>query len=125
MAQGHFLNPRIDNSHDGEVKRYRVPNALYYVAPGWTATDGGSLELWDGAAKERIEVPAFFNRLVMMGISPAGREYRHVTSFRGRPGQGSRTLVLRLDTMARNVFGRFLSNRALEAIRKVAYRRRG
>lgn len=57
-------------------------------------------------------------------VSPAGRDYRHVTSFKGRPGQEARTLVLRLDAMARNVLGRFLSNRALEAIRKVVYRRR-
>lgn len=57
MERGHFLNPHIDNSHDGEVRRYRVLNALYYVTPGWGAGSGGSLELWDDAGKERAEIP--------------------------------------------------------------------
>src|SRR5262249_7645463 len=29
MGQGDFLNPHIDNSHDGDRKRYRVLNLLY------------------------------------------------------------------------------------------------
>src|SRR5215204_208735 len=31
MEQGHFLQPHIDNSHDGEQKNYRVLNLLYYI----------------------------------------------------------------------------------------------
>lgn len=35
MAQGHFLQPHLDNSHDGEQKNYRVLNLLYYITPDW------------------------------------------------------------------------------------------
>src|SRR4051794_14440249 len=34
MARDHFLNPHIDNSHDGDQQHYRVLNLLYYVSPG-------------------------------------------------------------------------------------------
>ncbi len=47
MERGHFLNPHIDNSHDGEQKNYRVLNLLYYITPDWKPENGGNLELWD------------------------------------------------------------------------------
>ena len=31
MEKGHFLNPHIDNSHDGNRSRYRRLNILFYV----------------------------------------------------------------------------------------------
>lgn len=46
MRHGDFLNPHIDNSHDGERKLYRRLNLLYYVSPNWKSEDGGHLELW-------------------------------------------------------------------------------
>src|SRR5262249_21171338 len=46
MTEGHFLNPHIDNSHDGDQRNYRVLNLLYYVTPDWQAENGGNLELW-------------------------------------------------------------------------------
>ena len=32
MARGDFLNPHIDNSHDGDRARYRLLNLLFYVS---------------------------------------------------------------------------------------------
>src|SRR6185436_4822128 len=48
MAQGDFLNPHLDNSHDAERQQYRVLNVLYYASPDWSEDSGGNLELWDG-----------------------------------------------------------------------------
>jgi len=115
MEHGHFLNPHIDNSHDGEQENYRVLNLLYYVTPEWKAENGGNLELWDTDVKEVVEIPSLFNRLVLMetndkswhsvnevkaeGLrccvsnyyfspnSPNGYEITHVTFFQARPEQ--------------------------------------
>jgi Rps23 Pro-64 3,4-dihydroxylase Tpa1-like proline 4-hydroxylase len=137
MARGHFLNPHVDNSHDKFRSRYRVLNLLFYVSPDWSEADGGNLELWpEGPRGKPITIVSRFNRLVVMvthegswhSVSPSqttrsrccvsnyyfsrepvgGREYFHVTSFRGRPGQPVRDLVLRTDiwlrTAIRKVF---------------------
>jgi Rps23 Pro-64 3,4-dihydroxylase Tpa1-like proline 4-hydroxylase len=130
MAPGHFLNPHVDNSHDMRRQRYRVLNLLYYVSPGWTEQNGCNLELWPGGLAGRpITVVSRFNRLAVMVTHQAswhsvsknrsredrccvsnyyfsrypvgGREYFHVTSFRGRPEQRLRDLVLRGDIWAR------------------------
>ena len=69
MAKGHFLNPHLDNSHDGEQKNYRVLNLLYYVSPDWKPEFGGNLELWDESVKKPVEIPSLFNRLVLMSTN--------------------------------------------------------
>lgn len=131
MVKNGFLNPHLDNSHDGEQKRYRVLNSLYYVTPDWPEHGaGGNLELWDrGLDRAQRTIWSKFNRLVMMAthrsswhsVGPLrtdarrccvsnyyfreqpieGREYFHATSFRGRPEQRVRDLVLRLDAKVR------------------------
>jgi Rps23 Pro-64 3,4-dihydroxylase Tpa1-like proline 4-hydroxylase len=139
MAPGHFLNPHVDNSHDKFRQRYRVLNLLYYVSPDWAEDFGGNLELWpDGPTGKPITILSKFNRLVVMvthrgswhsvskNVATADRccvsnyyfseyaigeeEYFHVTSFRGRPEQPIRDLVLRGDIwlrmMIRKVFPR-------------------
>ena len=126
MSRGHFLNPHLDNSHDGEQKNYRVLNLLYYVSPGWRPENGGNLELWDEKVKTPVEIPSLFNRLVLMSTndrswhsvnevradeprrcisnyyfsphSPNGYETTHVTYFMARPEQKLRRLVTRLDS---------------------------
>jgi hypothetical protein len=124
MVEGHFLNPHIDNLHDKARDRYRVLNLLYYVSPDWSLANGGNLELWpEGPQGEQITIESRFNRLAVMithktswhSVSqvrvPQSRscvsncyfsknsqeesEYFHVTSFRGRPEQKLRDLVLR------------------------------
>lgn len=130
MTRGHFLNPHIDNSHDGERKNYRVLNLLYYVTPGWKAENGGNLELWDSKVRNPIEIPSLFNRLVLMstndnswhsvnevrvdGIrrcvsnyyfspsSPNGYDTFHVTYFMARPEQKFLRVVTRLDSELRS-----------------------
>ncbi len=126
MVRGHFLNPHVDNSHDIARDRYRVLNLLYYVSPDWRRENGGNLELWpDGTGGAPLTIDARFNRLAVMvtntrswhgvspvqvdqarccvsnyyfsRVSPEAADYFHVTSFRGRPGQRLRDLVLRLD----------------------------
>lgn len=126
MAPGHFLNPHVDNSHDKFRQRYRVLNLLYYVSPGWSEDHGANLELWPQGPRERpVTIVSKFNRLVIMlthqgswhSVSPnrakeyrccvsnyyfsskppGGKDYFHVTSFRGRPEQRLRDLVLRGD----------------------------
>lgn len=131
MAPGHFLNPHLDNSHDGEQKNYRVLNLLYYVTPDWKPENGGNLELWDEDVKHSVEIPSLFNRLVLMstndkswhsvnevrtdGIrrcvsnyyfspnSPNGYETTHVTYFMARPEQKFRRMLTKVDSDVRTV----------------------
>ena len=130
MAHGHFLNPHIDNSHDGEQQNYRVLNLLYYVSPDWKSENGGNLELWDVGVTKPVEIPSLFNRLVLMGTadktwhsvnevrcngtrrcvsnyyfsphSPNGYETSHVTYFMARPEQKLRRIVTKLDSELRS-----------------------
>lgn len=134
MVHGHFLNPHIDNSHDGEQQNYRVLNLLYYVTPDWRPEYGGNLELWDVPVKNRIEIRSLFNRLVLMATndkswhsvnevkakdprccisnyyfsphSPNGYETTHVTYFMARPEQKLRRFVTRLDSDMRTFLRR-------------------
>lgn len=126
MANGHFLNPHLDNSHDGEQENYRVLNLLYYVSLDWKAEYGGNLELWDQHVTRPIEIPSLFNRLVLMSTndkswhsvnevksdrprycisnyyfsphSPNGYETNHVTYFMARPEQKVRRVVTKIDS---------------------------
>lgn len=143
MERGHFLNPHIDNSHDGEQKNYRVLNLLYYITPDWKADNGGNLELWDEKVTKPVEIPSFFNRLVLMATgdktwhsvnevigdgtrrcvsnyyfsphSPNGYETTHVTYFMARPEQKVRRLITKIDSDVRT---------ALRKIRKSGFGRR-
>jgi len=136
MGKGHFLNPHVDNSHDKERQRYRVLNLLYYTSPDWSESNGGNLELWPrGPAGQPQTIVSRFNRLVVMvthqeswhsvsaNVSehqrccvsnyyfsehPVGlKDYFHVTSFRGRPEQRFRDLILRGDIWLRMNVRRF------------------
>ncbi len=130
MVQGDFLHPHIDNSHDQNREKYRVLNALYYVSQNWSETDGGGLELWDERVRRHVEIPAVFNRLVIMEtnaksfhsvneivgpgerrcvsnyffspISPNAVETEHVTYFRGRPEDRMSRILLRIDSDVRS-----------------------
>jgi Rps23 Pro-64 3,4-dihydroxylase Tpa1-like proline 4-hydroxylase len=131
MERGHFLNPHIDNSHDGEQKNYRVLNLLYYISPDWKVENGGNLELWDEDVTKPIEIPSLFNRLVLMATgdktwhsvnevrtdgvrrcisnyyfsphSPNGYETSHVTYFMARPEQKVRRIVTKVDSEVRTL----------------------
>lgn len=115
MAQGHFLGPHLDNSHDGSREYYRTLNLLYYVSPHWTLEDGGNLQLWDSAVNDHVTIVSQFNRLVIMETnpwswhsvskvnsnrlrccvsnyyfskrSPIGRDYSNITAFSAWPDQ--------------------------------------
>lgn len=130
MERGHFLNPHIDNSHDGDQQYYRVLNLLYYITPDWRPKNGGNLELWDEKVTKPVEIPSLFNRLVLMATndrswhsvnevkadaarccisnyyfsphSPNGYETSHVTYFMARPEQKLRRLVTRIDSDIRS-----------------------
>ena len=134
MERGHFLNPHIDNSHDGDRQNYRVLNLLYYITPDWDPAKGGNLELWDEKVRNRVEIPSLFNRLVLMATndksfhsvnevktatprrcisnyyfsphSPNGYETFHVTYFMARPEQKLRRLVTRVDSDVRTLVRR-------------------
>ncbi len=129
MRKNNFLNPHLDNSHDKDRKRKRALNLLYYVTPNWEESYGGDLEIWpDGLKKNPITISSKFNRLVVMathqkswhsvnkvlhdGIRCCVSNYYfsddnhetqefHVTSFRGRPSQKFRNVVLKIDTLLR------------------------
>jgi Rps23 Pro-64 3,4-dihydroxylase Tpa1-like proline 4-hydroxylase len=132
MQKGDFLNPHLDNSHDHDRKLYRVLNLLYYCTAGWQPESGGNLEVWpDGVKQAPVVIPSAFNRLVVMttgadswhSVSPikadvvrrcvsnyyfsaeplGGQAYSRVTSFRGRPEQPFRDLVLQIDTFGRQM----------------------
>ena len=132
MDYGHFLNPHVDNSHDGNRKKYRRLNLLFYVTPDLEEEDGGNLELWDTKVLKPLKIPCKFNRLVVMetnpfsyhsvdrinkdvkrccvsnyyfsDLSPSGKDYYHVTSFLGRPNQNLRRIYGRVDNFLRNTF---------------------
>ena len=130
MVKGSYLKPHLDNSHDSKQDRYRVLNLLYYVTPDWRPEFGGSLEVWDkGPSGSPRAFPALFNRLVVMAtnrtswhsvseivadgrrccvsnyyfsrVSPDSADYFHATSFRGRPGERLKDLVMRGDNAVR------------------------
>jgi len=130
MVKDNFLNPHLDNSHDRNRQAYRVLNLLYYVSPDWTHEFGGNLELWDEGPKgEPWEIVSGFNRLVLMATHEKSwhsvnqvkvdrsrccvsnyyfsarpledHDYFHVTSFRGRPEESVRDLVLQGDIVLR------------------------
>lgn len=135
MGAGDFLNPHIDNSHDGDRKRYRVLNLLFYVSPDWKLTNGGNLELWDEGVHSPTVIESRFNRLVVMETNetswhsvnqvrvsqarrcvsnyyfseqpPGGKPHFHVTTFAGRPEEPLKRLVLRvMDGIVLNTLGR-------------------
>lgn len=131
MAEGDFLNPHVDNSHDGIRRCFRRLNLLYYVTPDWTADCGGHLELWDPNVVNPLTVEARFNRLVLMETnrtswhsvskvlvdrprccasvyyfsrrSPEPIDYYHVTSFTGRPEQRIRRFISPIDNGVRTI----------------------
>ncbi|MBL8752670.1 MAG: 2OG-Fe(II) oxygenase [Planctomycetes bacterium] len=148
MGPGDFLNPHLDNSHDGDQRRYRVLNLLLYAAPDWNPDDGGNLELWADPRRTPHVIPAVFDRFVVMETGPdswhsvskvrgararlcvsnyyfaerasVGRDYRHVTTFTGRPEEPLKRLVLGLDGLARNVAGKLFPS----LLRRGPHRRR-
>lgn len=151
MKEAHFLNPHIDNSHDKKRERYRVLNLLYYVSPSWRMEFGGNLELWpDGPRGAPLVVPSVFNRLIVMRtatrswhsvnkvrtnqprccvsnyyfsrVSPEGADYFHITSFRGRPEQAMRDVILRADAAVRMAIRRLAKRGLVET--KHYYRQR-
>lgn len=103
------------------------------------SNSGGNLELWpNGIDGEPVVIESRFNRLVIMAthktslhsVSPItadrfrccvsnyyfsensfeGVDYFHVTSFRGRPEQPFRDLILRLDSLTRMIVRKFAKN---------------
>lgn len=131
MAQGHFLGPHIDNSHEVSRKYYRTLNLLYYVSPEWILDNGGNLELWDSDVSRNVTIASNFNRLVIMETnpwswhsvsavsvdrlrccvsnyyfsptSPTGCDYFNVTSFSARPEQRVLRAVTWVDNKLRQV----------------------
>jgi len=130
MAKDNFLNPHLDNSHDKNRDKWRVLNLLYYVTPNWEDSYGGHLEVWpDGLNNEPVTIHSKFNRLAVMAthqkswhsVSPVTYEGErccvsnyyfsdssltpedqfHVTSFRARPGQKMKDIILSLDSKLR------------------------
>jgi len=136
MFPNDYLNPHIDNSHDGERSKYRRLNLLYYVSPDWSFDNGGNFELWNEEKTIPKTIVSHQNRLVVMEtnktswhsvsrvkverprccvsnyyfseISPDGDEYFHVTSFLGRPEQPFRRYLGVLDNGLRNFVSRTL-----------------
>jgi Rps23 Pro-64 3,4-dihydroxylase Tpa1-like proline 4-hydroxylase len=140
MVEGHYLNPHLDNSHDAQRERYRALNLLYYVSPGWRLDYGGNLELWDqGPQGAPRPVESRFNRLVVMqtdktswhGVSPVkhpgvrrcvsnyfftkepvdGNAAYHVTSFRGRPEEKLKDLLMQGDNALRQTVKELVGER--------------
>lgn len=131
MGDRQFLNPHLDNSHDKDRALWRVLNLLYYVSEDWQLEHGGNLELWpDGPGGQPVTLHSRFNRLAVMAtheaswhsVSPIrspnfrccvsnyyfsreplkSTDRFHVTSFRGRPEQPLRDVVLQADIALRS-----------------------
>ena len=136
MFPGDFLNPHIDNSHDGDRERYRRLNLLYYVSPEWKLEYGGNFELWDEQRLIPQTLVANTNRLIVMEtnkiswhsvspvkadrprccvsnyyfskISPDNSDYFHVTSFTGRPDEKFKNIISVADNFLRNFISKKL-----------------
>lgn len=134
MFPGDYLNPHVDNSHDGARKRYRRLNLLYYVSPDWTFESGGNFELWDRSRIIPKTIVSNQNRLVVMETnrnswhsvskvntnrprccvsnyyfsksSPDGEDYFHVTSFTGRPDQPVKRIIGVIDNTLRTAISK-------------------
>jgi len=131
MAKDNYLSPHLDNSHDKDRDRWRVLNLLFYVTPNWKLENGGNLEVWPNGLKEKqITIESKFNRLVVMtthqkswhSVSKVDVEtirccisnyyfsntpllfsdLFHVTTFRGRPDQKAKDIILQIDNYVRN-----------------------
>lgn len=131
MKQHNFLNPHLDNSHDKDRNRWRVLNLLYYVTPNWKLEDGGNLELWpEGVKSQQITVESKFNRLAVMTthqnswhsvskvvsdkvrccvsnyyfseVPLKSSDSFHVTTFRGRPSEKIKDIILQCDSFLRS-----------------------
>ncbi|MCW5906995.1 MAG: 2OG-Fe(II) oxygenase [Chitinophagales bacterium] len=124
MEKDDFLNPHLDNSHDGDQENYRVINLLFYVSPEWESANGGNLELWDINVSKPTEIVSKFNRLVVMETNnisyhsvnkvrvdkrrvcvsnyyfskkaSGGKDFRHITTFTGRPEEPLKRAVLKV-----------------------------
>lgn len=130
MGENQFLNPHLDNSHGAERKRWRVLNLLYYVSPNWQLEYGGHLELWpDGPNGYPVLVESKFNRLIVMATHNTSwhsvskvkvaqprccisnyyfstnalrtSDTFHVTTFKGRPNEFVKNIVLDIDSALR------------------------
>ena len=130
MARDSYLNPHLDNSHDKDQKLFRALNLLFYVTPDWREEDGGNFELWDdGPSGKQRTIWSRFNRLVVMATTKtswhsvsevkADRERccvsnyyftavpfdgnldYHVTTFRGRPREKVRDVLMVADNLVR------------------------
>jgi hypothetical protein len=124
LGRGGFENPHLEASHNARGDKYCVLKAIYYLTPDWRLADGGQLELWeDGLDRLPTVTLAKFNRLTLVAMherswhsinrvntrrprralvhsyyasEPLVKcEYKHGLSFRGRPDQSVRDLVLR------------------------------
>jgi Rps23 Pro-64 3,4-dihydroxylase Tpa1-like proline 4-hydroxylase len=138
MERSCFLNPHIDNSHNKDRTLWRSFNLLYYISPGWQPHFGGNLEVWPHGIKDApVMIESRFNRLVVMAthhhsLHSVSRVHAdrprncisnyyfserpthpdqlfHVTSFRGRPEQPLRDLILRGDCVLRSLLRRIKS----------------
>jgi Rps23 Pro-64 3,4-dihydroxylase Tpa1-like proline 4-hydroxylase len=137
MSKDGFLNPHLDNSHDKDIKNWRVLNLLYYATPRWELENGGNLEIWpNGLNKKQLTLQSKFNRLVVMAthqeswhsVSKVNIENIrccvsnyyfsekpltaidsfHITTFRARPEEKIKNLVLQLDTSIRKVLRKII-----------------
>lgn len=131
MKKNNYLNPHLDNSHDKNRGKWRVLNLLYYVTPNWKLEYGGNLELWQkGLKNEAVTIESKFNRLVVMAThqnswhsvskvniesirccisnyyfsdtSYLANDKFHVTTFRGRPDEKFKDVILNLDGRLRS-----------------------
>ncbi|WP_417388645.1 2OG-Fe(II) oxygenase [Gimesia sp.] len=144
MGKGQFLNPHLDNSHEKDRKQWRVLNLLYYVTPEWESRFGGNLEIWpEGVKNKQVTIDSLFNRLAVMAthggawhsVSPVTEDMHracvsnyyfsdmplrdddqfHVTSFRGRPEQKFRDIILQTDVMLRQGIRKFFPQGAVKS----------
>ena len=131
MRKGSFLSPHLDNSHDKDLKLWRVLNLLYYVSPNWKLENGGNLEIWPNGIKEKpITFESKFNRLVVMATHQQSwhsvnkvlvddvrccvsnyyfsntpilnSDTFHITTFRGFPEEKMKDFLLQIDNSIRN-----------------------
>ena len=60
MFPNDYLNPHIDNSHNGERLKYRRLNLLYYVSPDWSFENQNSQIITSEQLNNKIKLVDFF-----------------------------------------------------------------
>jgi hypothetical protein len=91
-GEGMYLDVHVDFNRHTTTKWYRRLNVLLYLNEGWTADNGGVLELWPAdMSRPEVSVVPGFNRMVV--FSTTGASYHGYDTIHPPPGGARRSFA--------------------------------